>query len=335
MRILEYSELDQWIRDKITEANVFFQEEYVSYISKLGEEILFVSDEERIVPVRHRKKAIFNFVVLVSEPYGLVEEPTESLGDFLDKAVDKLVRECGIQWITTTAAGFFADTVSHDCKRIPFGSHVADLTLSVDDLWGRVHSKHRNVIRAAENKGINVKRGALDLIPDYILMERDTSRRTGRHVNGVEYYSRQIGLMPNNTFVYIAYKGDIPQAGGIFYYNRARCYYMYGAMAQNAVNGSANLLLWKVMLDMKSAGVKEFSFVGCRINEDPDSKYHGIQRFKERFGGELRRGYLFRYERTPFMYRLFCRAMQVKMHLARPYTDPIDEEIHKWTDIQV
>lgn len=330
MRIFECSNLDQWIRDKISDANVFFQEEYVSYIAKLGEELIYVSDEERIMPVRHRRKAVFNFAVLVSEPYNLVKEPVRPLEDFLDKAVDELVREYGIQWATTTAAGFFADTVSHDCKRIPFGSHVVDLTLSEDDLWGRVHGKHRNVIRTAKKKGITVKRGALDLISDYTLMERETSARTGRHVSGLEYYFRQIELMPDNTAVYIAYKEDVPQAGGIFYYNRARCYYMYGAMAQNAVNGSDNLLIWRVMLDMKSMGVKEFSFVGCRISEDADSKYHGIQRFKERFGGELRQGYMFRYERSSMMYRLFSHAMRLRAS----YTDPIDEEIHKWIAIQ-
>ena len=230
---------------------------------------------------------------------------------------------------------FRSDTVSHGCKRIPFGSHIVGLTLSEDELWRGVHSKHRNVIRSAIKKGITIKTGHLDLIRDYVLMEKDTSKRTGRHASGTEYYTDQIGLMPNVSVVYIAYYGDIPQAGGIFYYNDVRCYYMYGAMARNAVNGAANLLIWRAMLDMKAAGVKEFSFVGCRINEDVDSKYHGIQRFKERFGGVLRQGFLFRYERWPYLYRLFCRAMQIRMQLEKPYSDPIDEEIHKWTDIQV
>lgn len=86
---------------------------------------------------------------------------------------------------------------------------------------------------------------------------------------------------------------------------------------------------------MKKEGVSEFSFVGCRINEDKGSKYSGIQMFKGRFGGELRQGYMFRYERNHLMYYFFCRVLQVKLHMKTIYKDPIDAEIWKWKDIQV
>ena len=57
--------------------------------------------------------------------------------------------------------------------------------------------------------------------------------------------------------------------------------------------------------------------------------------FKGRFGGELRQGYMFRYENKPVMYKLFCKAMQWRTHSDKIYQDPIDEEIHKWMDIQL
>jgi lipid II:glycine glycyltransferase (peptidoglycan interpeptide bridge formation enzyme) len=82
----------------------------------------------------------------------------------------------------------------------------------------------------------------------------------------------------------MAYKEGEPQAGAILCYNQAMCYYMH-ASRNHSFTGQRNLLQWRAMLDMKAAGVKKYSFVGCRINEDENSKYHGIQRFKERFGG--------------------------------------------------
>ena len=85
---------------------------------------------------------------------------------------------------------------------------------------------------------------------------------------------------------------------------------------------------------MKAAGVKKFSFVGCRINEDENSKYHGIQRFKERFGGTLEQGYLFRTVCSPFHYRLFGLAVQIRTRSWKPYRDAIDEELPKWQSIQ-
>lgn len=44
---------------------------------------------------------------------------------------------------------------------------------------------------------------------------------------------------------------------------------------------------------------------------------------------------MFRYENNPFMYKLFCRAMQLRTRGHKVYQDPIDEEIYKWKDIQV
>ena len=68
-----------------------------------------------------------------------------------------------------------------------------------------------------------------------------------------------------------------------------------------------------------------------RINEDEDSKYHGIQRFKERFGGELIRGYMFKTILIPWKYKLFHLAYNIKNK--QKLTDVIEQEIHKWQDI--
>ena len=89
------------------------------------------------------------------------------------------------------------------------------------------------------------------------------------------------------------------------------------------------------MLDMKEKGVKYFSFVGCRINEDENSKFHGIQRFKERFGGELKQGYLFKLDFNPFRHCLFnfllaFRNLIKGNHKFVIQKDIIDQEIHKW-----
>ena len=45
---------------------------------------------------------------------------------------------------------------------------------------------------------------------------------------------------------------------------------------------------------MKKRGVKWYDFVGARINPSPGSKVEGIQRFKSRFGGELKEGFLWK-----------------------------------------
>ena len=75
--------------------------------------------------------------------------------------------------------------------------------------------------------------------------------------------------------------------------------------------------------------VRKYSFVGCRIQEDADSKYHGIQRFKQRFGGELIVGKMFKVILNPGKYRLF----QILQKMKNGYwvQDVVDQEIGKWT----
>jgi FemAB family. len=82
---------------------------------------------------------------------------------------------------------------------------------------------------------------------------------------------------------------------------------------------------------MKEHNVKAYNFVGARINEDPNSKYHAIQHFKKGFGGEMREGYLFKTIINKSKYKLFYKLRALKN---RDFVgDVIDQEFHKWTNI--
>lgn len=299
-----------------------------------GDSLFYVYDDERILPVRYRKKYVFKWTLLLSEPYNMVDTPQRSLEEFLDMAIRVLEKRLSSMWTISTASGFFADTPSKNCWRIPFGSHVIDLSLPEEELWKKIHSKHRNVIRKAEKDGVAIRHGGLELLDDYISIDKETWERSNTKAPGKDYYLNQVKSLKRKLDIYVAYFQGSPQAGAIFYVNQAMCYYMYGCSANFPRTGSANLLQWNAILEMKNMGVEKFSFVGCRINEDEDSKYHGIQRFKERFGGELVTGYLFRVVSKPCWYKLFCKGMQLASKSKEPYKDAIDEEIEKWRDIQ-
>ena len=93
----------------------------------------------------------------------------------------------------------------------------------------------------------------------------------------------------------------------------------------DGVFNAMNLLHWSAMKLMKERGVKYYDFVGARINPDEGSKYEGIQRFKSRFGGELKKGYLWKMPLNKFKYKLFCWLVAAKQ--GRNYCgDVIDQE---------
>lgn len=137
--------------------------------------------------------------------------------------------------------------------------------------------------------------------------------------------------LKENVFITIAYMGEIPQAGACYFVNKQMCYYMYGASTNKPESGSTNLLHWEVIKYLKDIEVKRYSFVGCRIDVDPDSKYHSIQRFKERFGGELVQGYMFKTILNPWKYRLFHVLYKVKNRCN--LMDAVDQEVDKWKEL--
>lgn len=332
MKLRTYSQLPPEIQERLVNANVYFSPNYSSFVETCGETLYYLCDGERIQSIRFRQKLLFRWAIFSSEPYE-IKSPTKPLDQYLDEVVQTLEQELKVQWVSSTAGGLFSDS-PHGCRRIPFGSHVIDLTQDEETLWSRVHSKHRNVIRKSEKEAVEIKSGGIELLDDYLVLDEATWKRSGQAGSGRAYYARQLETMGECIRVYLAYWKDIPQAGAIFHVNSAMCYYMYGASADAPVTGAANLLQWTAIRDMKAAGVRRFSFVGCRIDEDENSKYHGIQRFKERFGGTLERGWLFRKTCKPIYYKLYCLAVQIRTRSKEKYRDGIDQEIHKWMDVQ-
>lgn len=317
----------------VEDANVFFESNYASYCT--DGEFVYLYSEFRIIPLVLYKKLLFKWCRLVSEPFQY-KQGQETEKEFLNAVCDYLRKEQGVQWIPITpATSFFAD-YPDDSIFVPFGSHVIDLSLDEDTLFSKIHSKHRNVIKKAEKEGVVIEKGVNSkLIADYHSIDIQTWQRSNRSATGEDSIKKTIDSLKDNVIIYMAYKDGEPQSGAIFFYNKAMCYYMHGANKNNPLTGSGNLLQWQAIKDMKSQGVKKYSFVGCRINEDEDSKYHGIQRFKERFGGDLIQGVLFKVVFSPLLFRLFNAFLGLSSllktgHVVKRHPDIIDEEIHKW-----
>lgn len=315
--------------------NVFFGENYSSFVCDGScSSSVYVYSEKYVMPVSICKKFMFCWGRFLSEPY-IYSEGNDSLKAFLNNTCQFLKKAYGIQWIEITPAYTFFNEYPEGAKHVPFGSHVINLTLDEEILFNNIHSKHRNVIKKAEKEGVVIEKGVSDkLISDYYKIDILTWKRSNRTASGEGTLHKIVNKLKENIIIYIAYKDGEPQSGAVFFYNNAMCYYMHGANNDNPVTGSGNLLQWQAIKDMKAYGVAKFSFVGCRINEDKNSKYHGIQRFKERFGGELVQGFLFKKVLSKFYFNLFifsktCISLLKHGRIVNT-KDIIDEEIYKW-----
>jgi len=311
--------------------NVFF---IINYSQNSKCEKVFLYSSEFIIPVILYKKGPFKSSSFLTEPCRY-KEYDEDETDFLNAVCNYLKENYHVSWIMETPASALFPVAPSGALAIPFGSHIANLEEAVDVLWSKIHSKHRNVIKKAEKDGVEIIKGTNDkILEDYHSIDIETWERSNVKANGVEDLKKEVQSMGDNIIFYMAYKDGEPQAGAIFYYNQTMCYYMHGASRNHSYTGSSNLLHWVAMQDMKAVGVKRYSFVGARINEDPDSKFHGIQRFKERFGGTLFVGKRFKVIFNPFMYKVFVLMTSIKQSIRNKrwhwYKDSIDTELPKW-----
>jgi lipid II:glycine glycyltransferase (peptidoglycan interpeptide bridge formation enzyme) len=85
-----------------------------------------------------------------------------------------------------------------------------------------------------------------------------------------------------------------------------------------------NFLQWEMMRHFRGIGVRQYDFVGVRIDPEVGSKQEGIRRFKERFGGQLVQGYMWKFPFRPVKRLLYSLVM----HL-RSGGDVVDMERHK------
>lgn len=328
------SALPAEIQEKCQSANVFYEEEYAEYLREVNSSTVVYLYSECFVQIVeiHTIKRVFKTASLPSEPFALQEKFTfADVQEFLDEVLTVLQKNYCIDWQSVTPASSLFQCYPTHSKRIKFGNYIIDLEKSEEELFSSLDSKHRNMVRRGQKGEVQVKFGSLELLDDYMLLDRQTWARSGQAADHTDFYKTYVEHMPKHTMIGIAYKDGMPQCGLLGLYNAQMFYYMFGASADCPEPGSTHLLQWQNIIKMKDKGVKAYSFVGARINEDPDSKLHNIQHFKKGFGGSLVECYLFKTTLSSVKKALF--EVLLKWRTGKTSDDVIDQELHKWRDI--
>ena len=214
----------------------------------------------------------------------------------------------------------------------PYGSHVLNLCQGEDALWNNLHPKHRNVIRNAMKKGVEVKNGLEHLETAYRLV-KESFRRSSKGVVSrirlemrMDYntFRQQLIGFGENVKVFLAEYEGVVQGCAVIPFSEYSAYYMHGGSIQTPLTGAMNLLQWEAIRLFNSLGVHRYDFFGARVNPEKGSKAEGIIKFKERFGGEFVNGYMWKYPFRPVKYLLYSMAAR-----ARNGGDVVDQEHQK------
>jgi hypothetical protein len=214
----------------------------------------------------------------------------------------------------------------------PFGTYYLDMSLSIDELWLKMHSKHRNVIRNAEKKGCELKIG-MEQIDVFYELYVSTMKRASLSYYPITYFlSLKNNMKNSNLICVVAYFDNKPQGALLIPYSHYGAYYIYGSSAESIeLTGVNNYMHWEVIKLLKKDGVLRYDFVGARLSDIKNSKLHGVQMFKERFGSILESGYLWKMDLT-----LRCKFYDCLVYLKAKilfrknvYKDIIDQELSK------
>jgi len=225
----------------------------------------------------------------------------------------------------------FFSAVPDNATWCGFGTYQIDLALSEEQLWNNIHSKHRNVIRNAERNKVVLKYGK-DQIESFYSLYKETMQRSGMHCEDISHFKNIYMAFPESTICGVAYYNNAPQGAIFMPYSLFGAFYLYGASASKIeVNGAMNYLHWNTIKFLKHQNVKLYDFVGARLSNISGTRLEGIQKFKERFGAELKRGYLWKIDISKtkcFVYDFLLR-LKATLKGAKFPKDIIDQENEK------
>ena len=209
----------------------------------------------------------------------------------------------------------------------PFGTYRLELS-DEETIWKGLHSKHRNVIRNAQKKEVRILEG-MDQLDTFYSLYKQTMERSDMFFEPKGFFEELAKTYQKNVVCAVAYSGDEPQGALFVPYTTQRADYVYGASAGRvSLTGAINALHYQVILELMKKGVRQYDFVGARLSDVKGTKLEGIQKFKQRFGGELVKGYLWKMDINAGKCRMYDMALKTKLGIKgkRIGKDIIDQE---------
>lgn len=170
----------------------------------------------------------------------------------------------------------------------PSESVVADCSLAVEEMLGRMHEKTRYNIRLARRRGVFCERAeGKDDTEVFWRMLQETAIRDGFHVHEKRHYADLLNTHSEHfsNELFFARIGHIPVAAAMinFYRPSGTATYLHGASVRAYREMMApHLLHWHIMQEAKRRGFGAYDFWGIDRRRWP-----GLTRFKEGFGGNI------------------------------------------------
>lgn len=303
---------------------------YQKKLSASSNVIIFVKDRT-VVPLSFSnhyflKTAQFLFYPLKDNQR--LQEAEEKV--FVNSVLDHLVKARMADRVIPPPNYVIFSSYPDKSEFCEFGTYYLDLSLSRDQLWENIHSKHKNVIRNAKKKGCEIKIG-IDQTEVFYELYKRTMERSSLSYYSLNYFKKVI-FQTENVLCAVAYYANKPQGALFMPYSTYGAYYLYGASADEVeVTGLNNYLHWEMIKWCQDHNILRYDFVGARLSDVSNSRLSGIQMFKERFGAVLQKGYLWKMDMNfkCRVYDFFVDFKGLLLFKKNRFMDIIDSERKK------
>jgi lipid II:glycine glycyltransferase (peptidoglycan interpeptide bridge formation enzyme) len=253
----------------------------------------------------------------LDDQFGVAEERS-----FLNGVV-KYFRAAGMDMIIPATTNTIFKTYPDGAVVAPYGTYVVDLNQPEDAVWSNLNTSHRRKVRQAGKQGVQIKSG-MDQLEAVHALVRDTFKRSKLGFMGYPEFERYVRGLNEHVLVSVAEYQGVMQACVVVPFSEFCGYYVYGGSVDEPVTGATNMLHWETMRQLQGLGVKRYDFVGVRIDPDKGSKQEGLLQYKQRFGGQLVQGFMWKYPLRPFKSSAYSLAVRFLRG-----GDIVDQERHK------
>ena len=255
--------------------------------------------------------------ILLGEEIGIEQEKS-----FLDN-VTGYFRSINADMIIPATTNSMFRTYPDGAIAAPYGTYIINLCQAKDTLWGNLNSSHRRKVRIAIKEGVQIRSGMEFMDIAYELI-RDTFKRSKIGFMGYEAFRRYLLGLGENVKIFVADYQGTAQGCLVVPFSRHTAYYAYGGSIPEPRTGATNLLQWEAIQIFCELGIQRYDFVGVRINPEKGSKQEGLMLFKQRFGGQLVQGYMWKCALRPLKFAAYSLAVRLLRG-----GDIVDQECHK------
>lgn len=305
-----------------------------SFLKSVGDEYGWIGGLDNsgqlrcILPYTIIRKAGFRLVRFRVETIPMGEELTvNDEKEFLNHSMEYLC-SIGADMVIPATTNTIFKTYPDGAMAAPYGTYIIDLRQSEDALWSNLNTTHRRKVRLAIKQGVQI-RGGLEYMETAYKLVQYTFKRSKMPFMKFKAFETMVLNLGDNIKIFVADHQGAIQGCTVVPFSQYSAYYVYGGSIPEPINGATNLLHWDAIKNFREMGVERYDFVGTRINPEKGSKQEGLQMYKQRFGGRLVQGFMWKYPISSVKFAIYSQTVRILRG-----GDIVDAERHKLKTVQ-